>query len=230
MRALRVLHERDQAIRERARQEVESRLGEPSLESAALAAHAAMERETSRVQGTCASVPACSAGCSYCCHVHAYATVPEILAVAAYLRRSLAAPALETLKERLARQTRMVEPLSDEERWAARIPCALLDARGHCSVHEARPLRCRAFHSCSADECKDAFEGRTDVLPTRAPRLTRAADAVEAGYDHALLEAGIDALGHRLEAGLFVALSDPAAEEHFRAGVQVFARARGPRP
>nr|WP_240808089.1 YkgJ family cysteine cluster protein [Polyangium spumosum] len=163
-----------------------------------------MERETSRVQS--ARAPACAAGCSYCCHVHAYATAAEILAVAAWLCRSLAPEALCALKERLAAHVARVEPLSDEARWAARIPCALLDARGLCSVHPARPLRCRAFHSCSAEDCRDAFEGRSDLLPSRSPLLARAADAVEAGYDDALVAAGVDASGHRLELGLLRAL------------------------
>ncbi|MDI3289298.1 YkgJ family cysteine cluster protein [Polyangium sp. 15x6] len=210
MRALRVLQQRDEAIRARVARDVEDRLGEGNLESLALAAHAAMERETTRARGTGARAPACSAGCSYCCHVHAHATLPEILAVAAWLRRSLAPEALFALKERLARHVADVEPLSDEERWAARIPCALLDERGYCSVHEARPLRCRAFHSCSADDCRDAFEGRTDALPPRAALLARAADAVEAGYDRALLAAGIDASGHRLESALLRVLERTA--------------------
>ena len=208
MRALRVLQQRDEAIRARVAEEVGSLGGERTLESMALAAHAAMERETSRGNGS--RVPACSAGCSYCCHVHAYATVPEILAVAAWLRRSLAPEALVALKERLAAHVARVEPLSDEARWAARIPCVLLDERGYCSAHEARPLRCRAFHSCAAEECRDAFEGHTDLLPSRSPLRARAADAVEEGYDRALLAAGIDASGHRLEIGLLRALEGEA--------------------
>jgi Fe-S-cluster containining protein len=210
VRALRVLQQRDQAIRDRVAAEVTGPLGRDDLESAALAAHAAMERETTRALGAASRVPACSAGCSYCCHVHAYATLPEILAVAAWLRRSLAPEALALLKERLAQHVEKVEPLSDEARWAARIPCALLDARGYCSVHEARPLRCRAFHSCDAEDCRDAFEGKSDLLPARAFVRARAGDAVEAGYDRALLAAGIDASGHRLEIALLRALEGDA--------------------
>ena len=40
-----------------------------------------------------------------------------------------------------------VERLTDDERWDARIPCALLGDGGHCSIYEARPLRCRALHA-----------------------------------------------------------------------------------
>ncbi|MFN7145407.1 MAG: YkgJ family cysteine cluster protein, partial [Myxococcota bacterium] len=137
------------------------------------------------------------AGCSWCCHVHVDASAPEILATAAHLRRTRSAEALAALRDRLAAHaSRIVGPglgpglrLDDEARWAQRIPCALLAEDGRCSIYDARPLRCRAFHSCSADRCRDAFSGATDEEAIPCPPLVRACYAVEDAYDRALAEA-----------------------------------------
>jgi len=226
VRALRVLQEQRESIRARVQGEVARALGE-GLDGAAAPAHQAMDEEWRRsLARPNALEPACSAGCSYCCHVHADATVPEVLAVAEHLARTRRPEALAALRARLSEQALRVERLSDEERWAAKIPCALLDEGGRCSIYEARPLRCRAFHSCSVDECRDAFAGREGALVVTVPLLERAVDAVEEGYDRALGEAGLSAEGYRLEIALLLLLEDPGALARWRAGEPAFARAR----
>lgn len=236
MRALRVLQERSDTIRSRTQGEVLALLarapGDASidgLERAAVHAHAILDDEGRRALARPeAPRPACSAGCSYCCHVHVDATVPEILAIASHLRRSLTSAALGSLRARLAARVPRVEHLSDEARWSARIPCALLGEDGRCSIYDVRPLRCRAFHSCSVTPCREAFEGCAEAEPVKGARLERAHDAVEEGYDQALILAGHPADGHRLEVGLLVALEDPEAGARWLAGAAPFARARSP--
>lgn len=194
---------------------------------AAVHAHAILDEEGRRALARPGALqPACSAGCSCCCHVHVDATVPEILAIASHLRRSLAPAALESLRARLAAHVTRVEPMTDEARWSARIPCALLGEDGRCSIYEVRPLRCRAFHSCSVTPCREAFAGCAEAEPVKSPRLERAHDAVEEGYDQALVRAGCSAEGHRLEVGLLVALDPPDAGARRLAGEEPFARAR----
>lgn len=222
MRALRLLQGHSEAIRARVKGEVAARLGRGAAAAAlvdgAACAHAALDEEGRRALARPgALLPACSAGCSYCCHVHVDATVPEILAIADHLARTRSPDDIAALGQRLAEQVRRVEPLDDEARWDAKIPCALLGEGGRCSIYEVRPLRCRAFHSCSVEPCRVAFAGRDDAEPVPSPRLTRAHDAVEAGYDEALAEAGLSAEGHRLESGLLRALEDPAAVRARRA-------------
>lgn len=214
MRALRVLQGHREAIQAQVKGEVAARLGgdtQPeNLAGAAVRAYAALDEEGSRALARPgALLPACSAGCSYCCHVHVDATEPEILAIAEHLARTFRPDAIAALRLRLAEQVRRVDHLGDEERWDAKIPCALLGEGGRCSIYEVRPLRCRAFHSCSVEPCREAFAGRGDAEPVPSPWLTRALDAVEEGYDEALAEAGLSAEGHRLESGLLRALKDP---------------------
>jgi Fe-S-cluster containining protein len=214
VRALQVLGKRSEAVSARVRDELAAVLREdvsPAAQvRAAHLAHAALDAQGGRVRSLVSS-PACSAGCSFCCHVHAEATGPEILAVAAYLTSTLGGDDLHQLRERLAAHAARVAELSDDERWAARIPCALLGPDGRCTVYPVRPLRCRAFHSCDVAVCQDAFEGGTDALPPTIPALDRANRAVEEGFDRALAAAGLSAAPERLEVGLAAALALPAS-------------------
>ena len=233
VRALRVLQQRSEAIRARVRAAVSGQLGQdPSpagLVDAAVCAHAALDNEGRRALARPgAPEPACSAGCSYCCHVHADASAPEILAVASHIRRAFSPAAQGELRRRLADQVSRVEHLSDEARWEAKIPCALLGDDGRCSIYEARPLRCRAFHSCSVAPCREAFHGHDEAEAEPSPPLERAHDAVEHGYDEALTAAGLSAEGYRLEVGLLVALEEPEAGARWVAGEPVFAKPPSP--
>ncbi len=199
MRALRVLQERASVVRERVRAAALDQLrGDPDGVAAAQAACREADREAERVLGHPDALrPACTRGCSSCCHVHVEATGSEIEAVAVLVRATRTPEALDELTVALARAA----DLTPEARWAARVPCALLAADGTCSVHEARPLRCRAFHSCSAEACRRAFEG-ADVGPVTSAALERVYDAAEAGLDAALAERGVSPAAELLEAGL----------------------------
>src|SRR5689334_21615756 len=91
---------------------------------------------------------ACRAGCSSCCRVNV-----------AHLRNDFTDLERGALVERLAARAAEAGALTDEARWAARLPCALLDGAGRCSVYAVRPLRCRSFHSTDAAACRAAAEG-----------------------------------------------------------------------
>lgn len=241
VRALRVLQQEREAIASRVEAEVSSVLGAPpaaeALVPAAVHAHASLDEAGRRaLSRPGAPAPACGAGCSYCCHVHVDATAPEILAIASHLASTWSREAVSVLRERLAAQVASVEMLDDQARWAEKIPCALLDGAGRCSIYAARPLRCRAFHSCDAAPCREAFNampGRalTLPLPEESPPLRRAHDAVEEGYDRALTRASLSALGYRLEMGLLLALeaqrteATEATAARWLAGEPVFDRA-----
>jgi Fe-S-cluster containining protein len=232
VRALVVLKQHEAAITAQVKADVTRLLDSEPLSPNVLAdaaerAHAALDAAGRRALARGAEVPACAAGCSYCCHVHADATVPELLSIARHIEGAWSEAARAALRERLALQVSRVEHSSDEERWAAKIPCALLDGAGWCSIHAVRPLRCRAFNARSVEPCREAFAGSEEAEPARIPRLDRAHDAAEAGYDEALAEAGISAAGYRLEVGLLIALEDPGAGARWLAGEEeAFARAR----
>jgi Fe-S-cluster containining protein len=111
------------------------------------------------------------------------------------------------LIEVLTARVRVVSAMDHDERWSARIPCALLGDDGKCTIYEARPLRCRAFHSYSVATCREAFAGATEPDPVTNDALDRACDAAESGFDAALEERGHSAAAVLLEAALLEALS-----------------------
>ena len=234
VRALVVLKQHEAAITAQVKADVTRLLDSGDLSPSVIAdaaerAHAALDEAGHRALARGAEAPVCAAGCSYCCHVHADATVPELLSIARHIASAWSEAAREALLGRLVIQVSRVEGLSDEERWAAKIPCALLDGAGRCSIHAVRPLRCRAFNARSVEPCREAFAGSLEAEPARILRLDRAHDAAEAGYDEALAEVGLSAAGHRLEVGLLVAFEDPEAGARWLAGEEeAFARARVP--
>jgi Fe-S-cluster containining protein len=188
-------------------------------EAVAHGAHRLMDDEKRAAEArSLGGAPACTEGCALCCHVHVEVTVPELAAIRSYLRGALPEPALTAFRERLERHVARTAPMADEARWAARIPCALLDERGRCSVYAVRPLRCRAFHSVDADACRLAFEGASDAETAENPRVARVLSAVEAGYDDALAAANLPSGAARLESGLLALLKDDGGAPGSRPG------------
>lgn len=207
MRALRVVQQRAVAICERVRAAVGTELELGDVVSATRRAHRELDAEAARAIARESEAPACSAGCSHCCHVHAEATRAEILVIARHLVDARTSSEVGAIVERLAAHVRVVGSMSYDERWAAKVPCALLGDDGRCSIYEVRPLRCRAFHSFSLDACRDAFDGNTDVEPVTSRALDRACDAAERGFELALEAHGHSAEPVLLEPALLEALS-----------------------
>jgi Fe-S-cluster containining protein len=205
VRALHVLQRRATAIRERVQASVSEVTSEGEV-AAALVAHRELDAEHARAVARDPSyAPACSAGCSHCCHVHVEATRGEVLAIARHLQKR---ESIEAFVERLASHVADVGDMDHRARWEARVPCVLLGEDGRCTVYEVRPLRCRAFHSCDAGICRDAFAGASERAPEESAELVRACDAVELGYDRALEDAGFGSQALLLETALLAALRD----------------------
>jgi len=194
MRALHVLQER---VRERVRLAVAS---EPDVVAAVRRGHREMDGVVDRALAREPS--ACSAGCSYCCHVHVEVTRAEVAVIAGHLASNRAA-----VVAKLSNTVRVVSSMDHDQRWAAKIPCALLGDDGRCTIYEVRPLRCRAFHSFSLDACREAFAGPHEPDPVTNAALDRACDAAEHGFDRALEDRGLSADPVLLEAALREALS-----------------------
>lgn len=199
MRALHVLQRRATAIRERVQASVSETIARGET-AAALRAHQELDVEHARaIARDPSSAPACSAGCSHCCHVHVEVTRGEALAIVEHVKKR------EGFFERLAAHVAVIEEMDHRARWEARVPCVLLGDDGRCTVYEVRPLRCRAFHSCSVDVCREAFTGESERAPEENRELVRACDAVEDGYDRALEDAGFGSHALLLETALLAA-------------------------
>jgi Fe-S-cluster containining protein len=132
---------------------------------------------------------ACTAGCTYCCHVKVEVTAFEATALWAEIRGESHAAQRQTALANAPRLSRM----TTEARRAARDPCALL-VDNKCSVYTSRPYVCRGMFATSAQDCERvlmALEGA--VLPTvRSPAVPRGlASAFAAGANAALADQGL---------------------------------------
>lgn len=198
VRALRVIQ-----VRDRVRAAVGPLLDKDDVLGAVRRAHAELDGEISRVMERPAD---CTAGCSHCCHVHVDATHAEVLAVARHIDETRTDAERAALVDHLAARVHTTAAMDHDARWNARVPCALLGADGKCTVYEARPLRCRAFHSFSVQRCRDAFAGSTDEPPITDATVDRTGDAVELGFDCALEEHGLSSKPVLLEQALLAML------------------------
>jgi Fe-S-cluster containining protein len=170
--------------------------------------------------GTCRT--ACSKGCSYCCHMRAVVTAPEVLRIAAFIEETFSVEEREAFARRVAATDEQARGMSDEAWGAARVPCPLLVAN-ECSVYSVRPLDCRAYNSCSVAACRDAFESYAEWdVPVDAEHQS-SYKCVQAGLLYALAGSGRPASLLELTAALRILLEDPNASVRWCAGENVFA-------
>jgi Fe-S-cluster containining protein len=167
---------------------------------------------------------ACSKGCSYCCHMRAVVTAPEVLRIAAFIEETFSVEEREALAGRVAATDKQARGMSDEEWGEARVPCPLL-VDNECSIYSVRPLDCRAYNSHSVAACRDAFESYAEWdVPVDAEHQS-SYKCVQAGLIQALAGSGRSASLLELTAALRILLEDPNAAVRWRAGENVFAAA-----
>ena len=148
---------------------------------------------------------ACASACNFCCHMPVVATVPELVRVAAAVT---AHPEAASLRARLDGNERAIQAMDDEaELFESRLPCALLDANGRCSVYAARPLACRGHVSFSREVCEAAYAGTgADDADPGDPVMQQARTNADTHLAASLIVAGLDGMGYELHSGLTRAL------------------------
>ena len=105
-----------------------------------------------------ASNIACQRGCSWCCRgSRVNVAPPEAVAIAEWILARNADQRLE-VTARVNRAAEVVQKTNADDRWAARMPCAFLDAQGACEIYPVRPLACRMGNSFDAGTCQRAHE------------------------------------------------------------------------
>lgn len=170
----------------------------------------------------CAGRPmACAPGCPSCCVLNVAVLLPEAVLVARRLLATLPPAELRQLQGELAAHRSSTRWMDDEERILKRAACPFLDGYGSCSIHEARPLACRAAASLDADCCRSAFS----PIVTDEPRLVPADLLRQAAYDEAfsalaqaLKGQGLDSRSIELGTGVLAFLESPEYLELFLAG------------
>lgn len=138
--------------------------------------------------------PACGAGCSMCCFQTFEPSTVEVMAIACYLLENGIA---DRVLERAIQHLPNVGRLTQEQRYAAHIPCPALE-KNNCSVYAVRPRVCRTYYSMSRTACHRDFR-----LGGKAPKNKQAGvplltqpgvlgTAIGFGIDLAFLEKGFE--------------------------------------
>jgi Fe-S-cluster containining protein len=184
---------------------------------------ARIELELDELRADGANV-ACAAGCAFCCYLRVGAFVHEAFALLDHLRRVLPREQSAPIAERIRANARRLEGLTEQEHYAARIPCAFL-VDGRCAAYEARPSACARYHSLSRARCEHAFENPRDMGTPRNSRpvlleMQAFAAAVDDAVGAALARAGLSAVKAELHGLLAAMLDDPRVLERWLAGTR----------
>jgi hypothetical protein len=175
--------------------------------------------------------PACSKGCSYCCHQIVGVRVDEAVSIANFLRAMLTAEDLAQAIADIEAKVERVRGLLVDDYVRQQIPCAFLGADGACSIYRARPLACRAWHSLDAAECKNVFDcaAGANTVPVSIDRLANGG-AIRSGVVDALAATKAPPTkSYEIHAAVLIALQEATAAERWCRGDDAFASALIPK-
>ncbi len=96
----------------------------------------------------------CRQGCAWCCHEPLQVSILDAIAVAHYLRNQGRADEVRTTLEQHIEDKLGHYSLHYQELKRSFDPCPFLNDDNLCSVYEARPVICRAFHSTDVTVCE----------------------------------------------------------------------------
>jgi len=174
------------------------------------------ERNLSQVQ--------CLKGCSFCCHVKVSATPLKVARIAA----AIEAGRFPDRHTAVLANADALAGLDARSHLARKRDCPFL-IEGACSIHEIRPLTCRALLSRSARVCQLTFETSDQTTESlRIPSLVTPR-LLAAGFMNGEIAAMRDLglAGHLIEltASLALLAREPTAFVRWLGGDDVFARA-----
>lgn len=167
------------------------------------------------------SALACSAGCAYCCFQWVRCTLPEVLAVAAFIREHWTEEQIAELLADCVIYRSSFKAMPEGKIFA--LGCPLL-RNNMCSVYEARPFICRGCNSMDAEKCRQGVEDPNNTLIPVAVPLVQTAGAIRRGMTQGLEDAGFNSHELVFALALQTALSTSDAGDRFFAGEDVFAR------
>lgn len=168
---------------------------------------------------------ACSAGCSWCCYLKVAVSEPEVLRIAAYLRAKLSEEQLLVLRARVRQTAEATRGMDGDERFAARIPCPLLED-GNCLAYEVRPLACIGYNSLDVEKCKQAWAEHDPDFVVKSELLQReTAAAIAEGLEQGVRDGGLRGSYLELNEALRIALERDGVAERWLSGRHPFASA-----
>lgn len=172
---------------------------------------------------------ACGAGCWWCCTKIVQVTAPEVLLVARYIRQ-WPQEAQEVVIARARGYVSALSGLPQQEWPSKRLRCPLLADDGKCSVYPARPLICRAWNSLDAGICRTQWARRWAPGGPKEEMVfeyTTIVQTIQILLRHSIREkTGIEIEHLVFGPALYIALTEPDAEQRWLAGEDIFASAK----
>jgi Fe-S-cluster containining protein len=168
--------------------------------------------------------PACTSGCSRCCHgLKIEASAPEAVTIAEFLR-GLTPDELARTCEQMSEEAAYARTLDADTRWREQVPCAFLeDSTGECVIYDVRPFTCRAHTSMSVERCEAAAKDPERTTPIDKHQVPAAVFGMaKAAITVACAEAKLDPRSFELTNAVSVALNEPRAAERWGSGELVF--------
>jgi hypothetical protein len=105
-------------------------------------------------------LPACKAGCYYCCHLPVIITQLEAEAITEQVLRICTPESLSVLKSQI--DSRAAARRSEPEK---KLRCVFVTEEGNCGIYELRPNACISYTSFSVDDCRRTFAGENLIVP-----------------------------------------------------------------
>lgn len=163
----------------------------------------------------------CKEGCSHCCHQQVRATVPEVLAVAAYIKETWSQAAIDELLTRIEGYVPTAQAFARHQTSQPSYEVCPLLENHRCSVWEARPLVCRGYNSVDVSCC---LRWRQDHVTTIPQLMTQrvSSDAIQDGMAVAIKRLPRSPEACDLILGLQIALTVPDAGTRFAEGDTLF--------
>ena len=111
----------------------------------------------------------CCAGCAWCCHEPLQVSILDAVSVAQQIRRT---DSVDQVLSTLNSYNESIAPLGNKRESLKQSfdPCPFLSPQNQCTVYEARPVICRAFHSTEVNTCESII--KTSASQRDVPMFT----------------------------------------------------------
>ena len=166
----------------------------------------------------------CSKGCSYCCYAQVSVTPPEAIYIGRYIKENYSLSQTDQLLRRIKHNMSMTNGKSLEERvkvWE-QTPCIFL-FDGICNIHPVRPFICRAWHSLSVEQCKDAFDSRNENAEIDSyPYRNFILGTIRDGMSEVIKKEGCECEPVEISIAIKAILNHPSPEQSWIDGEKIF--------
>lgn len=168
-----------------------------------------------------ASRVACGPGCGACCILNVSVLIPESITIAWFIQKHFTDEVRHKLIDRLRELSIKTSGVDDEDRIFMHEECAFLDGQGSCSIHDVRPLMCRAVTSTNPEACREGL-AMAPLLGSPVIEMNmfhkNMIDTVYSELANALEELGLDHRPRRLSSSVLALLTEPELISLYAAG------------